>query len=118
MTYGRFVVSVAEQTNAIPGPPANMTPTDTPGVSASTKPWPARSGRVAVRSREEVSRAAVLDRVNVAGTASGNAGQTWCSSLPEAMAAEAQRSRTFTQTGSSGPVVDGMTSPLATYAQR
>jgi len=66
----------------------------------------------------EVSRAAVLDRVNVAGTASGNAGQTWCSSLPKAMAAGAQRSRTFTQTGSSGPAVDGMTRPLATYAQR
>jgi hypothetical protein len=33
-----------------PGPPGIMTPIDNSGVSASTKPWPARSGRVAVEA--------------------------------------------------------------------
>jgi len=33
-----------------PGPPGIMTPSDNSGVPASTKPWSARSGRVAVEA--------------------------------------------------------------------
>jgi hypothetical protein len=45
-------------------------------------------------------------------------GQRWADVVLEPVEIHGRRGATITQTGSSGPAVDGMTRPLATYAHR